>query len=55
MNSTYEKSLNDAICMMEMCEVEPRSALKQCASDNGIEYGESMQAFVEWAESVLYA
>ena len=51
----YTKSLAHAIAFMESCEVEPRSALKQCASDNGIEYGDDMQRFVDWAESELYA
>ena len=31
-------------------DLEIRSALKQAGSDEGIEYGEPMQAFVEWAE-----
>ena len=54
-NPTYIKSLTDAIAFMESCDVEPRSALKQCASDNGIEYGDAMQSFVDWAERKLYS
>jgi hypothetical protein len=42
--------LCEAIDMMGM-GVEPRSALKQCANDSGIPYGEEMQEFVEWAEA----
>jgi len=44
--------LNDAVEMMQN-GVEIRSALKQCANDSGIDYGDKMQEFVEWAESQL--
>jgi hypothetical protein len=51
----YIKSLSDGITMMECCEeLEPRSALKQAASDNGIEYGDDMEKFINWAESQLF-
>jgi hypothetical protein len=55
MATLFQKSLDDAIALMGMCEVEPRSALKQCASDNGVMYGDDMQQFVEWAEKRLYS
>lgn len=51
----YRDSLSKAIEMMEMFgELEPTSALKQAANDNGIEYGDDMQAFVEWAREQLF-
>ena len=54
LTAEYIPALNAAIRLMESCEIEPRSALKQCASDNGIPYGEPMAEFVEWAERRLY-
>ncbi len=52
---TYEDILNDAIAMMEMyADLEPTSALKQCANDAGIEYGDAMQKFVDWAYLRLF-
>ena len=38
---------------MDMSDIEPRSALKQAASDRGIDWGDDMLAFVTWAESQL--
>jgi hypothetical protein len=35
-------------------DLEPRSALKQCASDNNISEGDELQSFVFWAEKKLY-
>ena len=53
---TYCQSLNDASASMELNpDLEPRSALKQAASDNGIEYGADMCHFVHWAEHHMYA
>ena len=51
-SSSWEEILNESIQMMEF-GVEPRSALKQCANDSGIEYGDNMQKFVNWAELQL--
>jgi hypothetical protein len=34
-------------------ELEPTSALKQAASENGISFGEEMGAFVRWATAKL--
>lgn len=52
---TYERALNDAVLMMEVHEgLEPRSALKQAASDCGIGWGDDMGAFVAWAEHELF-
>ena len=46
---------HEAIKLLEMCDgLEPRSAFKQCASDNNIEEGQELKAFVLWAESKLY-
>jgi len=46
----YTKALANALDWMDSCpDLEPTSALKQSASDLGIEFGEPMQHFVEWA------
>lgn len=46
----YETALNHALDWMDACPtLEPTSALKQAASDLGIDYGEPMRHFVEWA------
>jgi hypothetical protein len=51
----YKKSLKEACQMMQDHEgLEPRSALKQAASDNGIPYGDRMTEFVLWAEETLF-
>lgn len=51
----FSIAYNEAIELLQMCDgLEPRSALKQCASDNNIEEGQELQAFVLWAESKLY-
>lgn len=50
MEYVYYTALNQAIELMDMCDdLEFTSALKQCASHNGVEYGEPMQKFVTWA------
>jgi len=50
----YKKALAQAVQMMEAEEgLEPRSALKQAGSDNGIPYGPEMAKFVKWAEGKL--
>ena len=36
--------------LAEYPEIGWTSALKQCASDAGIPYGDEMQAFMEWAD-----
>ncbi len=47
----YKQALEDAITYMENePDLEPRSALKQAASDLGIPYGPDMKKFVLWAE-----
>lgn len=48
----YESALELARRYMES-GLEPRSALKQAATDNGIEYGDAMGRFVKWAEKEL--
>jgi hypothetical protein len=51
MEGRYVNAFHDAVQMMEQNEdLEPRSALKQAASDHGIPSGEEMRKFVEWAE-----
>jgi|TARA_A100001388_G_scaffold242091_1_gene198707 hypothetical protein len=55
-NQKFTKAFSDAIAMLEMLEdLEPRSALKQCASDSGISEGKELEAFVLWAESKMYS
>jgi hypothetical protein len=52
--SNYDRALIDAIMMMdEFPDLEPKSALKQCASDYGIAYGEEMGKFINWAMEEL--
>ena len=47
---TYKTALAIALDWMDACPgLEPTSALKQAASDLGIDYGEPMRRFVEWA------
>jgi hypothetical protein len=46
MTNKYEQAFEDALYMMLRFDIEPTSALKQCASDHGIEYGEEMGKFV---------
>ena len=45
----YIKALGNALDMMDSLDIEPTSALKQSALDLGINYGEPMREFVEWA------
>lgn len=45
----YIKALGNALDMMDLLDIEPTSALKQAALDLGIDYGEPMRKFVEWA------
>lgn len=46
----YKTALSLALDLMDFCPgLEPTSALKQAASDLGIDYGEPMRQFVEWA------
>ena len=49
MEQKYIKALQDALFYLETDEMEIKSVLKQAASDNGINYGEEMQKFVDWA------
>lgn len=51
----YNAALKEATDMLNMFEtLEPRSALKEAASMNGIECGNEMGNFVMWAENKLY-
>lgn len=61
-NKSHEAAFQDDLCAeraldaahLMMAEgVEPRSALKQAASDAGIPYGPEMEEFVRWAETQL--
>ena len=53
--SRFDQALNEAIQYMDTFEgLEPRSALKQAASDNEIPEGQHLQQFVRWAESKLF-
>ena len=54
-NKKYENALSNAYDLLNMFDdLEPRSALKQCASDNGITEGSELQSFVFWAEEQIY-
>lgn len=54
MIDTYRTALVNALNMMNECdELEPTSALKQAASDEGIEYGDDMGEFIAWAYNEL--
>lgn len=51
---TYDAALEAALQLMEaLPDLEPTSALKQAASDEGIAYGPAMTAFVTWAFNKL--
>lgn len=50
----YTPALSLAIQMLETNEnLEIRSALKEAGSQNGIQWGDDMQAFVLWAEDLI--
>mgnify|MGYP003630736413 FL=1 len=49
----YQKSFEDAIDLMNYHVLEPKSALKQSAHVNGIEFGDEMGKFVDWAMNKL--
>lgn len=54
MEHKYEIILEEAIFMLNNHEdLEPKSALKQCASDYGIKYGEEMGKFITWTMGEL--
>jgi len=51
----YHESYMDALDIMQaQPELEPKSAFKQSGSSNGIEYGEEMEKFVQWAYNAFY-
>lgn len=51
----YAPILERAVADLDaLPDLEPRSALKQAASDAGITYGPTMGEFVQWAEARLY-
>ena len=53
--SRFDQALNEAIQYLDTFEgLEPRSALKQAASNNWIAEGQHLQQFVRWAESKLF-
>lgn len=59
-SEAYLNALRNACAMLEVyagyedtAPMEIRSALKQCASDQGIPDGEPMGHFVTWAEHAL--
>lgn len=52
---SWQWALESAQELMICCpELEPTSALKQAASDCGIQYGGEMGAFVAWANGQLF-
>lgn len=48
----YQRALREAQAMMD-AGCEPTSALKQAGSDAGIQYGEDMGRFVDWAHEQM--
>lgn len=50
-NPKFEWALRKAQALMAETDLEPRSALKQAATDTGIPFGVVMGAFVAWAEA----
>ena len=46
---TWELAFGDALQLMRVTDLEPTSALKQCASHHGISYGPPMRQFLNWA------
>lgn len=53
MKQIWKKALQEAVDFYFPLEDGYISSLKQAASDNGIEYGDDMAAFIRWAESEL--
>jgi|TARA_B110000977_G_C10845753_1_gene403823 hypothetical protein len=54
LQSLYWMVFDQASDLMAVAEgLEPTSALKQCAFDNGIAEGSEMGAFVKWAHDVI--
>lgn len=54
LQSLYWMVFDQACELMEVAEgLEPTSALKQCAYDNGIAEGSEMGTFVKWAHDVI--
>lgn len=52
-NEVFEAALGEAMEMLDCDDTGTmgvRSALKQAASDHGIDYGNPMAVFVLWAE-----
>lgn len=48
---TYQNALKQAIALFEMCpDLEWTSCLKECASRNGIAFGDEMSNFIKWAK-----
>lgn len=47
------KAYENALALMDL-GVEPVSAFKQAASDEGLPYGDLMALFVDWAEARFY-
>lgn len=51
----FNKAFNTAVEMLQDCEgLEIRSALKQAATDNGIQEGSPLEAFVKLSEDKLF-
>tara|TARA_R110002020_G_scaffold321662_1_gene537485 strand:- start:564 stop:758 length:195 start_codon:yes stop_codon:yes gene_type:complete len=53
----YQLIYNEASELMSMDEgeefLEPTSALKECAANNGIQDGSEMATFIKWAHNVI--
>jgi hypothetical protein len=46
----YKTALSQAIDLFNMCPgLEWKSCLKECASRNGIAFGDEMAKFIKWA------
>lgn len=52
-NAKFRAAFSEAVMLLEMTDLEPRSALKEAGAAQGIEWGDEMGAFVLYAEQRL--
>jgi len=53
-SALYLTTFNQAIDLMNIAEgLEPTSALKECAFNNGIKEGDELEKFVLWAREKM--
>lgn len=54
LSALYLMTFNQALDLMNMAEgLEPTSALKECAFNNGIKEGDELEKFVLWAREKI--